>query len=196
MSVSLINSFVRAPYVAPPGEVVFNTIPASTDPHWWTCPDGVTSVSVICIGGGGAGNHGQGGWDSMFLPNIYGGAGGGGGGVGWKNNIIVIPGQVYDVFVGEGGYDLPGSWTTSGVSSTRHKAEDGQNSYFISNTTVCGSGGIGAGGDNVEGNNGGAGGGYLGDGGGAGGTGGTARYYETSPGNPKWLSGGGGGGGG
>lgn len=45
----------------------------------WVAPAGVTSVSVVCVGGG---------------------AFGAGGGLGWKNNITVIPGNSYSLRVG------------------------------------------------------------------------------------------------
>ena len=55
----------------------------------WVCPAGVTSISVVCIGGGAMyGNYGT--------PH-----GGGGGGLGWKNNITVSPGTSYAVQVAQ-----------------------------------------------------------------------------------------------
>jgi hypothetical protein len=54
----------------------------------WTCPTGVTSVSVLCIGRGGEGR-----W------SINGGAGGGGGALAWVNNLTVTPGASYSVVV-------------------------------------------------------------------------------------------------
>lgn len=51
----------------------------------WICPPGVTSVSVVCVGGGG---------------QINSFSGGGGGGLGYKNNISVTPGNSYTVVVG------------------------------------------------------------------------------------------------
>lgn len=36
-------------YVAPPGQVAFTTVGTTT----WTVPDGVTSISAVCVGGGG-----------------------------------------------------------------------------------------------------------------------------------------------
>jgi len=91
------------------GEAVF-TIPGTTS---WTAPDGVTSVSVIALGGGGSRSA-----TSFSSPNI-GIGGSGGGGLGWKNNIPVVPGQTYTVVVG-------------GSSG---------NSYFIDISTVAGFGG-------------------------------------------------------
>lgn len=96
----------------------------------WTAPTGVTSVSVVSVGGGGGVNASR-----------YGGAGGG---LGYKNNISVVPGVPYTVVVGAGGVLVAG-----------------QDSYFISLTTVKGGGGgiaeISTGGT------------YIGDGGGNGG---------------------------
>lgn len=61
----------------------------------WICPDGVTSVSVVCIGGGGGGDAGS---------DIIGvGGGGGGGALAYRNNITVVPGQTYTIVVGSGG---------------------------------------------------------------------------------------------
>lgn len=155
----------------------------------WTAPEGVISVSVVCIGGG-AGQKTYG-WSNA--------AGGGGGGLGWKNAIPVTPGQTYTVVVGGGG-----SSDTAGGDS-----------YFINTSTVRGGGGgqdgtnyntggtyIGDGGGNggtggtvntdfAAGGGGGAG-GYTG----AGGDGGLGnRYYAyTSGGAGTGGSAGGGGG--
>ena len=155
--------------------------------YTWVAPVGVSSVSVVAVGGGAAGR------DSWASPA------GAGGGLGWKNNIPVVPGQSYTVVVGAGG------------TSTSSAAVQllGGNSYFVSLTTVAGYGGGNqaygvTGGPNSNGN----GGGYFGDGGGAGGNatsydgaGGAGGYsgrggnsnsgYAPSPTN----SGGGGGGG-
>lgn len=148
--------------------------------YTWTAPSGVTSVSVVAIGGGGAGY------------NSWANAGGAGGGLGWKNNISVTPGNSYTVQVGAGGIK-------NGLA--------GGNSYFISLATVSGYGGGNAtantntGGPNANG----YGGGYVGDGGGAGGNatnytgGGGAGGYSGTGGNqgalPAASSGGAAGGG-
>ncbi|CAB5218391.1 hypothetical protein UFOVP218_10 [uncultured Caudovirales phage] len=84
--------------------------------YYWTCPPGVTSVCVVCIGGG-ASNQGTT-WSSYA---------GGGGGLGWKNNIKVTPGTVYTVVVGKGG-DLYASTAAGG------------DSYFIDPSIVKGGG--------------------------------------------------------
>ena len=81
----------------------------------WTAPAGVTSVSVVCVGGGGGGIAFSGSFNDYAMN------GGGGGGLGWKNNISVIPGQSYTVVVGAGG--------SKGAYSTGSTA--GESSYFI-----------------------------------------------------------------
>ena len=100
----------------------------------WVCPAGVTSISVCAIGAGGR---------SFWFSGA--GTASGGGGLGWKNNILVVPGNSYTVQVGAAGgnsQELRGSW-------------------FINKTTVAG---LSAYNTNV-------GGGYVGDGGGNGGNG-------------------------
>jgi len=59
--------------------------------HYWTCPVGITSISVVCIGGGGGGSIT---WDRSA---------GSGGGLGYKNSISVTPGETYVLQVGRGG---------------------------------------------------------------------------------------------
>lgn len=132
----------------------------------WTCPPGVTSVSVVCIGGGSS-NQGTT-WSAYA---------GGGGGLGWKNNITVVPGQTYTVVVGKGG-DLQGS------------TPNGGDSYFSSPSLVKGGGATGYSGGSYVGDGGGNGGtGAQYGGGGAGG-------YTGSGGNQNSNGSGGGAGGG
>tara|TARA_B100000953_G_scaffold285254_1_gene265713 strand:+ start:2106 stop:2948 length:843 start_codon:yes stop_codon:yes gene_type:complete len=108
---------------------------------YWTCPAGVTSVCVVCIGGGEA-MHGS----------VWANDGGYGGGLGWKNDIPVTPGTSYDVMVGRAG----GSGRDPHSPSSGNSYHGGD-SYFIDTSTVKGGGG-------------GKGSGYTGDGGGNGGT--------------------------
>lgn len=65
--------------VAPPGSQSYTT-PGT---YVWVAPAGVTSVSIVAIGGGSRSNYG--------------------GGLGWKNNYTVTPGTAYSVTVGAGG---------------------------------------------------------------------------------------------
>tara|TARA_R100000458_G_C8261619_1_gene237067 strand:- start:327 stop:1793 length:1467 start_codon:yes stop_codon:yes gene_type:complete len=127
------------------GEAVFT----SAGTHSWTAPSGVTSVSVVCIGGGGSGGSGS-------------GSGGGGGGLGYKNNISVTAGQSYTVVVGGGGAMSCGA---------ARAGFDGGDSYFINTSTVKGGKGYGGGYYAYNWGNAGKGGDYTGDGGGNGGDG-------------------------
>ena len=167
----------------PTGQQAYTTAGTYT----WTAPENVTSVSVVCVGGGASG----------YTASGY-AVGGGGGGLGWKNNISVTPGQTYTVVVGQGG-----NLSTSA---------NGGDSYFISNVTVAGLGGkygarSGVGGSYV-GDGGGSGGssdttGYstpfssgAGGAGGYSGNGGNGGKYTTGLYNGQAGQGGGGGGGG
>lgn len=152
------------------GESLY-AIPGS---HSWTCPTGVTSVSVVCVGGGGAGS-------------------GGGGGLGYKNDYSVTPGNSYTVVVGKGG-------TYTATASPAQGSNYGQESYFVNNTTVKGGGGnpgsyYGTGGTYAGdgGGNGGASGSGYG-GGGAGGYSGNGGHANNGSGSGQSGSGGGGGG--
>ena len=131
-----LNFNITSSQIAP-GQVEYTAAGTYT----WVAPAGVTSVSVLCVGGGGGGQ--------VSGTNSR---GGGGGGLGWKNNISVTPGQSYTVVVGAGG--AGGQYLTGGGES-----------YFIVNTLVAGRGG-GAGVGSF-----GTGGTYVGDGGGNGGLG-------------------------
>ena len=156
---------------AGPGEQAYIT-PGT---YSWVAPAGVTSVSVVAVGGGGGGSYP---WANH---------GGAGGGLGWKNNIAVTPGQSYTVVVGSGG--------TYGYSPT-----NGDTSYFVNTGTVAGYGaGQGGGGSSSTGVN--YGGGYTGDGGGRGGNAvstyhaGGAGGYSGNGGDGSNAGGTGGGGG-
>jgi hypothetical protein len=134
--------------------------------YTWVAPAGVTSVSAVAIGGGGGGAYSSSNYDS---------GGGAGGGLGWKNNITVVPGQSYTVKVGAGG--------TAGW---------GDESYFISASTVQGGAGGAGNGNYGSGSGSATGGSYVGDGGGNGGAGGNGYYYPGGGGGAGGYSGGGG----
>ena len=115
----------------------------------WTAPADVTLVHAVCVGAG-AENGSQ---------------ASGGGGLGWKNDIVVVPGQSYTVVVGQGGGN-----------------KNNQHSYFISSSTVMGRGGNGY-----------SGGTWVGDGGGNGGDGeGSGTYQECGGGGAGGYTGNGG----
>jgi len=138
----------------------------------WVAPAGVTSVSVVTVGGGASNSSGGG--------TAY----GGGGALAYKNNIAVTPGNSYTVVVGAGA-----SRCTGGAN--------GGNSYFNSTGTVWAQGGLITGAATYVGDGGGNGGGIGQGGGGAGGysgNGGTGGFTNCNSGSSG--SGGGGGGGG
>ena len=159
--------------VADASNPLFNELFDTPGTHSWTCPAGVSSVSVVCVGAGGSG-----GWQ-------WSSGGGGGGGLGWKNNIAVTAGQSYSVVVGDHGGEVANAYNaTTGI---------GGNSYFISTSTVCGFG-AGGGGLDYAGNtkstgHGAHGGGYAGDGGGAGGDGAVGGGWTTGGGGAGGYSG-------
>lgn len=186
-----VNGVVVGPFVIqtlPAGQQAYTTPGTYT----WVCPAGITSVSVVAVGGGGRGGQ----------QPYYNGAGSGGG-LGYKNNIAVVPGTSYTVVVG-----------AAGTSDAGYAGD----SYFSSAAIVKGGGGLGpalnVGGDgsynrggdyvgdgggnggiagrNGQGSNGYAGGGGAGGYSGSGGAGGGLSLYS---GVPQAGAGGGGGGG-
>ena len=165
----------KASYV-PAGEHVFDT-PGT---HTWTCPADVTSISVVCVGGGGGGLY----FATNRASYSYSMNGGAGGGLGWKNTITVVPGQTYTVVVGAAG--------SAGVYSTGSTI--GGTSYFINTGTVSATGGSPGRYNTADI----AGGTYTGDGGGVGGNSGSnssTGYGPTGGGGAGGYSGNGGRGG-
>ena len=160
---TLYKTFVWTFAVAlPVGQALYGTN-VGPGTYSWVAPTGVTSVSVVAIGGGAGGSY-------AWANNA-----GGGGGLGWKNNITVTPGASYTVVVGAGGLYSYGSSTSS------YPGMIGGNSYFISTGTVAGYGGatgLGSGsnanGTPISGDCS-YGAGYTGDGGGVGGN---AQSYQ------------------
>ena len=151
----------------------------------WVAPAGVTSVSVVAVGGGA----------SASGANSY---GAGGGALAYKNNATVVPGNSYTVVVGAGGPPTG----TNGCNSTftagfgTMTAGGGQNPSGSAaggtpSGTYDGGGNGGAGGYTVASFNY-AGGGGAGGYGGAGGAGGSTNVSSA----PTAGSNGGGGGGG
>ena len=147
---------------------------ASDGSYSFTVPDGVTSISCVCLGGGAGGG----------IYNVQ-NRGGPGGGISYRNNVSVSPGQTINIVVGDrgkkgsyspaqGGQYQPGQSAsyfapTSGGDST---VDFGPSS---SNIKVKGTGGTAP----TNGSNGSAGSpntsaGFSSDGGGNGGTAGEA----------------------
>ncbi len=92
----------------------------------WTCPAGVTTITVQCWGAGGAGG-------SANITGTQVGAGGGGGGY-TEKTYTVVPGTVYPVTVGIGGI---GDATNTGAAAA------GGNSLFNNDNTTIARGGLG-----------------------------------------------------
>lgn len=169
-----------------------------TGTYSWVAPAGVTSVSVVVVGSGGAGAA----RNTVHVCGgciYYSGGGGGGGGLVYKNNITVVPGNSYTV-----------NLTCAGGAKNYFKCNTAAyaNSGYSASSTSGGAGGT-AGGTAYDGAySGGAGGNgtallncYVSAGGGGGaagyaGAGGAGGRYAFSGSNSASLSGGGGGGGG
>ena len=154
----------------------------------WVAPSGVTSVSVVCVGGGGnPGTHSPDGGYTNYAN------GGGGGGLAYTNGIAVNVGSSYTVVVGASGAGHFSSFNTSsckagGGSQGSTSSVAGGAGGTVINGDGGGSGGAGANGEAT--NSGGGGGGA----GGYSGNGGVGGMRNQNGGNG--LGGGGGGGGG
>ena len=117
---------------APAGEHYY-FIPGA---YTWVCPPGISSISVVCIGGGGGASQ------NNFISGLpFSGSGGGGGTLAYKNNIAVVAGQGYDLFVGAGG----AAQASSGTNPPTTFGGDGETSWFNNTSTVAAGGGHGGG---------------------------------------------------
>lgn len=85
LSLPSLGGGANAPSVAGGGIAVGQDAYTTAGTYTWTCPSGVTSVSVVCIGAGGT------------VGTSYGGCAGS---LAYKNNITVTPGQNYTIVVG------------------------------------------------------------------------------------------------
>lgn len=163
----IINPYV---YGLPAGQQVF------TSSGTFTVPDGVTTISAVCVGGGAAGSNRR------------------GGDLRYSSSIAVTPGESLTVNVNSGGVTeikrsstvlLAAKGGSSGTSSTvagnigGGNGGNGGSDYTTSGSAAVGGGGGGAGGYTGNGGAGGNGGepgssGANGSGGGGGGGGGGA----------------------
>jgi hypothetical protein len=176
--------------IEPTGQQAYTTPGTYT----WVAPTGVTSVSVVCVGAGGAGNPGY--YDGI---NSY-FAGGGGGALAYVNNFTVIPGQGYTVVVpslnsGANVRDASFNTTTcaagGGLDSPIGTASGGGGGSVIYGTGYPGGAGGSPGYGNYWGGGGGGAGGYSGAGGN-----GFGQNSDSVNGAGQAGAGGGGGGGG
>ena len=96
----------------------------------WIVPEGVTSITVLAIGGGGGGGAGS------FVASISAVNGGGGAGYAYMYNYPVTPGDTYTVQVGCGGKTAERSGTVY------WDAQDDGIRYDRAGYTTFGGGGI------------------------------------------------------
>ena len=150
-TVTKVTSLELILYSQTNGSALFTANNSADTTGYWTAPAGVNLVHVVCVGGGSANNH--------VNANLA----GGGGGLGWKNNIVVVPGQSYYYRVGRGGKSF---------GSVNQNLQQNKHSYFINTSTVMGRGA-------PYGRTGGT---YVGDGGGNGGNGAGGGTYNDSAG--------------
>lgn len=108
----------------------------------FTVPEGITALSVLCIGGGGGGARGD--------PAIN--SGGAGGGCTWVNKIPVTAGTRYRVVVGNGGTRTANNQNANNGGDTKFMLySDPDNVYILAgggeggkyNTSVDSAGGVG-----------------------------------------------------
>ena len=150
---------------------------ASGSDQYFTPPAGVTSVSVVLNGGGGA-----------SAPSYTGGSGGY-----VSGTFPVTPLTQYTIVIGQGGLTgTSGSWGGGGpAGGASSGGGGGRSAIILSGSDVVTAGG--GGGAGAYAGNGGAGGGTTGaSGGGTGGGGGGAQTFTPYPGNGGTNSGGGG----
>ena len=67
------------------GGALFRNTSFSNYTHTWTVPEGVNSVSVVCIGAGGGGMY----YNNSQSYFTYAMGGGGGGALAWINDVTV-----------------------------------------------------------------------------------------------------------
>lgn len=137
-AVSQYQNFVTHPSTIKKGEVLVT----STGTSEWTVPDGVTWISVVCIGGGGAGKDAvtPPPSDPEYYPGYKAtGAGGGGAGLAYSRKVMVKPGDVWELHVGAGGISGAPGGGTGGDTWIKDKsfggeifckAESGQGGYI------------------------------------------------------------------
>lgn len=138
--------------------------------YTWVCPGGVTSVSVVCVGGGGGPSNGK------------------GAALAFRNNIPVVSGDSYTIIVGRGGFVQTNGGVLNGTDSSAFSCvAGGAGTQGVGVPSGIFNGG-GNGGLNI--------GGGAGAGGGAGGYSGNGGNAGATSQNGFSGSGGGGGGGG
>jgi hypothetical protein len=172
------NASANSNFITYPGTPINEASYPFPGSYTWIAPAGVTSVSVVAIGGG-AGTINQ-------SPNLS----GAGGGLGYKNNISVTAGNSYSAVSGSSGLNAAGG-DSYFISTATVKGGGASSDVNFGTYTGDGGGNGGVGGTGIGAGGGGAG-GYSGAGGAGGNTNGTVNPLSPQPG----LAGSGGGGGG
>lgn len=118
---------VPAYFVQATGITLYRNFDVFTEDGTWKAPDGVTSATLVLVGGGAGGEPGTDGtWEADGEP----GAGGKGGKV-WFSTISLNAGQVFDVKIGLGG--SPGNAGGATTAGSSYSSANGQyfNGYAI-----------------------------------------------------------------
>ena len=161
-----VRNFYGTSDITPAGQIEYTrSISSGPTTLSWTCPVGVTSVSVLIIAWGR-----NGGTAAFTCCNYRGGVGGPGGGLVYINNLSVTPGTSYTL-----GFADPAQNDRFyfGTQANGY-AQQGSNPGFGGTSNI--SGGLGVGGSGR-------------------GQGGTGRFSSSGGGSPSNANGGGGGGG-
>jgi len=103
-------------------QISYNRTVVATGVTQFTVPDGVYSMSAVSISGGGGGSGSNGEFN-------LGSAGGGGGGLTWST-FSVLPNDVLEIYIGEGGAGggVPPTGSTVAITLDGTKGSEGGNS--------------------------------------------------------------------
>jgi hypothetical protein len=113
----------------------------------WHCPDGVTKIKVECWGAGGAGGTAR----AVQNVNANHGGGGAGGAYARLNEFTVVPGNDYNLSIGDCPFIIKsskkingnGTWFNSPTTVFAEGGEGGETAYSVSPETWA-AGGIGS----------------------------------------------------
>jgi hypothetical protein len=98
---------------------VFSSTNSATATTTWTVPDGITSISAVCVGAGGGygfcSGYYSGGW-------YQGGGGGGGGGLSYQTEIPVTPGEELTIIIGGTTYDGGTDYADASAGTWNHSS--------------------------------------------------------------------------
>lgn len=194
VSRGLSASYTSSAPPSPPTEQQAYTTPGS---YQWIAPEGVTSVSIVCVGAGGGASQG---WFAPGFGTYYGG--GGGGALAYINGLPVTPGNAYTVVVGASSASGAGgdsSFSGGGCNAGGGQSNQSSPSSGVGGTVISGygfAGGSGGGAPDIMSGAGPAGGGGAGGYAGGGGAGGNSQVNGPGYGGSAAAANSGGGGGG